>query len=134
QGRMVSRRGLSPGLLGERGAAQPLLPRGDPAEAAEAEEELPGPSEERGGYGLVAARRRRSLIAAPRASSGIGATAMRGLDEESAWWSRSNKCAAASTRSPDGLRLASPEIGPKPIKYSSGAASLTLSRNGFAGA
>ena len=39
---MVSGRGLSPGLLGRRGAAEPLLPRDHPAQAAEAAEELPG--------------------------------------------------------------------------------------------
>ena len=41
EGRMVSGRGLSPGLLGGRGPAEPLLPRGHPAQAAEAAQELP---------------------------------------------------------------------------------------------
>ena len=41
-GRMVSGRGLSPGLLVRRRAAKSLLPRGHPAQAAEAQEELPG--------------------------------------------------------------------------------------------
>ena len=35
------------------------------------------------------------------------------LGEASAWWSRSNSRAAASTRSPDGLRLTSPSISPE---------------------
>src|SRR5690349_9814578 len=46
---MVSGRGLPPGLLGRRRPAQPLLPRGDPAEDPEAQEELPEPGEEGGG-------------------------------------------------------------------------------------
>ena len=41
-GRMVAGRGLSPGLLGRRGPAQSLLHRDDPAQAAEAAQELPG--------------------------------------------------------------------------------------------
>ena len=41
-GRMVAGRRLSPGLLGRRGAAEPLLPGDHPAQAAEAAQELPG--------------------------------------------------------------------------------------------
>ena len=40
-GRMVSGRGLPPGLLERRGPAEPLLPRGDSAQASETAEELP---------------------------------------------------------------------------------------------
>ena len=53
-GDMVPGRGLSPGLLERRGAAEPLLPRDHPAQAAEAEEELPEPCQIRHGVGLVA--------------------------------------------------------------------------------
>ena len=55
--RMVSGRGLSPGLLGRRGAAQSLLHRGHPAQAAEVAEELPGAGEERGRDRLTRPRR-----------------------------------------------------------------------------
>ena len=41
-GRVVAGRGLSPGLLGRRRAAKPLLHRAHPAQAAEAPQELPG--------------------------------------------------------------------------------------------
>ena len=50
---LVSGGGLSPAILGRRGAAEPLLPRGDPAEAAEAAQELPGAGEERRRPGLA---------------------------------------------------------------------------------
>ncbi len=45
--RMVSGRGLSPGLLERGRAAQSLLPRDHPAQAAEIAQELPGAGEER---------------------------------------------------------------------------------------
>jgi len=42
--------------LGQRRAEQQLLHRGHPAQAAEAQEELPGPDQERGGDGLSGAK------------------------------------------------------------------------------
>src|SRR5215212_9575791 len=50
---MVSGRGLSPGLLVRRGAAKPLLHRGDPAQAPEAAQELPGACQIGNGAGLT---------------------------------------------------------------------------------
>ena len=51
--RMVSGRGLSPGLLERRGPAEPLLPRGHPAQAAEIAQELPGACQIGNGPGLI---------------------------------------------------------------------------------
>src|SRR5688500_8312870 len=52
---MVPGRGLSPGLLVRRRAAEPLLPGRHPAQAAEAEEKLPGTVEKRGSQRLTGA-------------------------------------------------------------------------------
>ena len=73
------------------------------------------------GLGARAARRRRSLIAAPRPSSGIGATAIARRGRGSASCSRSNRLAAASTRSPEALRWRRRATAPKPISHSSGS-------------
>src|SRR5438270_11231852 len=64
---MVSGRGLSSGLLVRRGAAQPLLPRRHPAQAAEASQELPDAREgnERRGLG----RRARQAVVDRRAEA-----------------------------------------------------------------
>src|SRR6185437_9625633 len=51
---MVACRGLSPGLLGGRRAAEPLLHRVDSAEAAEAQEELPGSCQIGNSAGIIA--------------------------------------------------------------------------------
>ena len=59
---------LSPGLLGGRRPAEPLLHRSHPAQAAEAAQELPGAGEKRGAQRLRrGARRSRSLIACAEA-------------------------------------------------------------------
>jgi hypothetical protein len=49
---LVAGRGLSPGLLVGRRPAQPILPRHHPAQAAEAQEKLPGADEGRFGRRL----------------------------------------------------------------------------------
>ena len=133
--RMVSGRRLSPGLLGGRGTAEPLLPRRDPAQAAEAQEELPGASKERGRDGL-SGRAAQAVVDrfAESARRGWARRRCAALDEASASWRRSNSRAAASTRSPDELRLAFPVTEPNPIRYSSSLPDVALSRSGFEGA
>ncbi len=123
-GDLVAGRGLSPGLLGERGAAQPLLPRGHPAQAAETAQELPGPAQ--GGRNRL---ERRGGAAQPVVDRGAeagrpGSARRRSarLALASASCSASNRLAAASTRSPEALSVASPATAPKPISHSSGAA------------
>ena len=65
---------------------------------------------------------------------GTGATAIARRGWVSASCSRSNKVAAASTRSPEGLRVLSPCTSPKPIIHSPGSGATASSRSGLDGA
>src|SRR5581483_1932190 len=82
-----------------------------------------------------AARRSRSLIASPRPSSGIGATAMARAPEASAARRKAKRLAAASARSPAGLRFSVDGApGPKPSQASPSRASAASRRTGRSGA